>query len=36
MPSAAVGQLYEELAIDGDVLDLMASWVSIFGANPAV
>jgi SAM-dependent methyltransferase len=25
---AAVGDLYEELGIDGDVLDLMGSWVS--------
>ncbi len=31
---AAVGQLYEELAIDGDVLDLMASWVSHFRRPP--
>jgi SAM-dependent methyltransferase len=31
---AAVGQLYEELAIDGDVLDLMASWVSHFRHPP--
>jgi len=31
---AAVGQLYEELAIDGDVLDLMASWVSHFRRQP--
>lgn len=30
----AVGQLYEELAIDGDVLDLMASWVSHFRRAP--
>ena len=27
---AAVGALYDELAIDGDVLDLMSSWVSHF------
>lgn len=32
---AAVGQLYEELAIDGDVLDLMASWVSHFRRRPS-
>ena len=25
---AAVGELYEELGIDGDVLDLMSSWIS--------
>ena len=31
---AAVGQLYEELAIEGDVLDLMASWVSHFRRPP--
>jgi SAM-dependent methyltransferase len=31
---AAVGELYEELAIDGDVLDLMASWVSHFPRTP--
>ena len=31
---AAVGQLYEELAIEGDVLDLMASWVSHFRHPP--
>jgi SAM-dependent methyltransferase len=30
----AVGQLYEELAIDGNVLDLMASWVSHFRRAP--
>jgi SAM-dependent methyltransferase len=30
----AVGALYEELAIDGDVLDLMGSWVSHFRARP--
>jgi SAM-dependent methyltransferase len=32
---AAVGQLYEELAITGVVLDLMASWVSHFRDAPA-
>jgi SAM-dependent methyltransferase len=31
---AAVGELYERLAIDGDVLDLMASWVSHFRRPP--
>lgn len=31
---AAVGALYEELGIDGDVLDLMASWVSHFRTAP--
>lgn len=31
----AVGELYEELAIDGDVLDLMGSWVSHFKHPPA-
>jgi SAM-dependent methyltransferase len=31
---AAVGALYHELGIDGDVLDLMASWVSHFTAPP--
>jgi len=31
---AAVGALYEELGIDGDVLDLMASWVSHFRRAP--
>jgi SAM-dependent methyltransferase len=30
----AVGQLYEELRIDGDVLDLMSSWVSHFRTTP--
>ena len=25
---AAVGELYDELGIDGDVLDLMSSWIS--------
>ena len=32
---AAVGELYEELGIDGDVLDLMSSWVSHFRVRPA-
>jgi SAM-dependent methyltransferase len=32
---AAVGALYEELGIDGDVLDLMSSWVSHFRHRPA-
>ncbi len=31
---AAVGALYDELAIDGDVLDLMSSWVSHFSRPP--
>ena len=31
---AAVGALYDELAIDGDVLDLMSSWVSHFTHKP--
>ena len=31
---AAVGRLYEELAIEGAVLDLMSSWVSHFRAAP--
>ena len=31
---AAVGDLYQELGIDGRVLDLMASWVSHFHAPP--
>jgi len=31
---AAVGELYDELGIDGDVLDLMSSWVSHFRAAP--
>jgi SAM-dependent methyltransferase len=29
-----VGALYEELGIDGDVLDLMSSWVSHFRTPP--
>jgi SAM-dependent methyltransferase len=32
---AAVGTLYEELGIDGEVLDLMGSWVSHFRTPPA-
>lgn len=31
---AAVGDLYEELRIEGDVLDLMSSWVSHFRVPP--
>jgi SAM-dependent methyltransferase len=31
---AAVGELYEELGIDGDVVDLMGSWVSHFRSAP--
>jgi SAM-dependent methyltransferase len=31
---AAVGALYDELQIDGDVLDLMSSWVSHFNRKP--
>jgi len=31
---AAVGELYDELHIDGDVLDLMSSWVSHFRRPP--
>jgi SAM-dependent methyltransferase len=31
---AAVEELYEELGVDGDVLDLMSSWVSHFGTPP--
>jgi SAM-dependent methyltransferase len=31
---AAVGELYGELGIDGDVLDLMSSWVSHFRTPP--
>lgn len=30
----AVGALYAELAVDGDVLDLMTSWVSHFRTAP--
>lgn len=32
---AAVGDLYEELGLGGDVLDLMGSWVSHFHRPPA-
>jgi SAM-dependent methyltransferase len=32
---AAVADLYEELCVDGDVLDLMSSWVSHFRTPPA-
>lgn len=32
---AAVGDLYDELGIRGDVLDLMSSWVSHFHTPPA-
>jgi SAM-dependent methyltransferase len=31
---AAVGALYAELGIDGEVLDIMSSWVSHFSARP--
>jgi SAM-dependent methyltransferase len=31
---AAVGALYLELGLDGDVLDLMSSWVSHFNCTP--
>ena len=31
---AAVGALYAELGLDGEVLDLMSSWVSHFPAQP--
>jgi SAM-dependent methyltransferase len=31
---AEVGRLYDELGLTGDVLDLMASWVSHFRAPP--
>ena len=31
---AAVGLLYAELGVDGDVLDLMSSWVSHLPARP--
>jgi SAM-dependent methyltransferase len=31
---AAVGALYEELGLDGEVLDLMSSWVSHFRVPP--
>ena len=32
---AAVGALYTELGLDGDVLDIMSSWVSHFREAPA-
>lgn len=32
---AAVGTLYDELSVDGEVLDLMSSWVSHFRRRPA-
>ena len=32
---AAVGELYDELAIAGSVLDLMSSWISHFRTPPA-
>ena len=32
---AAVGELYEQLGIDGEVLDLMSSWVSHFRRAPS-
>jgi SAM-dependent methyltransferase len=31
---AAVGDLYTELGLDGDVLDLMSSWISHFPQRP--
>jgi SAM-dependent methyltransferase len=31
---AAVGALYAELGLDGEVLDLMASWISHFAVPP--
>ena len=31
---AAVGALYDELGLDGDVLDIMSSWVSHFTSAP--
>ena len=31
---AAVGALYEELGVDGEVLDLMSSWISHFSRPP--
>src|ERR1700709_1745722 len=31
---AAVGMLYEQLGLDGEVLDLMGSWVSHFRSPP--
>jgi SAM-dependent methyltransferase len=32
--TSAVGSLYAELGLDGDVLDLMSSWISHFRATP--
>lgn len=32
---ASVGALYDELAIGGDVVDLMSSWISHFRSPPA-
>jgi SAM-dependent methyltransferase len=32
---AAVGELYDELGVTGEVLDLMSSWVSHFRVPPA-
>jgi len=32
---AAVGELYERLALTGDVLDLMSSWISHFRSAPS-
>lgn len=32
---AAVGMLYDELGLNGSILDLMSSWVSHFTAKPA-
>ncbi len=31
---AAVGALYEEMAVEGEVLDLMGSWISHFRRRP--
>lgn len=31
---AAVGELYDELALRGEVLDLMSSWISHFRSSP--
>jgi SAM-dependent methyltransferase len=31
---AAIGELYAELAVNGDILDLMTSWVSHFQSAP--
>jgi SAM-dependent methyltransferase len=33
--NAAVGALYAELGVDGEVLDLMSSWISHFERPPA-